>query len=346
MSTPNSKNHARPQAPAGPCQTEEQLARVRRNQQRSRARKQAHVVELETQVQDLQSRLGQCTPCPPSSASPSTGELERYQRENAARRDLLCGLGFGEETQQRYIDSAARRNAVQVALSIAGLDDEQKVHSAAQQAATQPPGIKGASVVTPESVSGINRVALNTPILPTDDTSINADFNINEWMLSLNGTGGPSFLLDREADDPSWLAMSTIPLSADSTDTDQARNTPLASYAPGLSVHPDARVRPTRALACPTAQLSPSTVTESSLDRCFLETAMNFRPGKTSTACSVAITMVLQHNRKGLSLAELNDRMKSGFVAAKDPSTECKVWNTTLSQVLADISTVEQDDSS
>ena len=90
----------------------EQLARTRRNQQRCRERKLAHVAELESQVETLQAKIRQCEPC----ASPSLPEhettLDTALRENAARGHLLEVLGFDSETQRRFIESAAKRQAV------------------------------------------------------------------------------------------------------------------------------------------------------------------------------------------------------------------------------------------
>lgn len=78
---------------------------------------------------------------------------------------------------------------------------------------------------------------------------------------------------------------------------------------------------------------------KTSLDRCFYETAINFRPAQNTTACSVAIHMLLQHNRKGLSLAQLHDRMKPGFCAADDGKDHCRMQDSLLLRLLSEVST-------
>lgn len=90
----------------------DQLARVRRNQQRCRERKRAHILELESQVEALQEQIRQCAPCASSSPAEHESELDKARRENAARQELLSALGFDDETQQRFIASAADREAV------------------------------------------------------------------------------------------------------------------------------------------------------------------------------------------------------------------------------------------
>lgn len=42
--------------------------------------------------------------------------LDTARRENAARRDLLLALGFDDEIQQRFVQSAAKRQAVHTIL--------------------------------------------------------------------------------------------------------------------------------------------------------------------------------------------------------------------------------------
>lgn len=90
----------------------EQLARTRRNQQRCRERKRAHVAELESQVEALEAKIRQCEPCESPSAPEHESALDTARRENAARRDLLLALGYDDEIQQRFVQSAAKRQAV------------------------------------------------------------------------------------------------------------------------------------------------------------------------------------------------------------------------------------------
>lgn len=90
----------------------DQLARIRRNQQRCRERKRAHVAELESQVEDLKAKIRHCEPCASTRPPEHENELDKALRENAARQHLLSALGFDDETQRRFIESAAKRDAV------------------------------------------------------------------------------------------------------------------------------------------------------------------------------------------------------------------------------------------
>lgn len=56
--------------------------------------------------------MRQCEPCEPPSVPEHESALEKARRENAARRDLLLVLGFDDETQQHFVQSAAQRQIV------------------------------------------------------------------------------------------------------------------------------------------------------------------------------------------------------------------------------------------
>lgn len=94
----------------------DQLARTRRNQQRCRERKRAHIAELESQVEDLQAKIRQCEPCASPRPPEHESALDQALRENAARQDLLSALGFDDETQRRFIESATKREAAHAIL--------------------------------------------------------------------------------------------------------------------------------------------------------------------------------------------------------------------------------------
>lgn len=78
-----------------------------------------------------------------------------------------------------------------------------------------------------------------------------------------------------------------------------------------------------------------------SIERCFLDTVVNLQPVETSTVCSLALSLIFRHNRKGLSMAELQKQLKPGMRAALGASGECRIEDSVLFQVLADISTSE-----
>lgn len=74
------------------------------------------------------------------------------------------------------------------------------------------------------------------------------------------------------------------------------------------------------------------------VDRCFLDTVIQTQAGETATICSTALSMIFRHNRKGLSMAELQRRLKPGIIIPSDTSEECRVENSVMFRVLADIS--------
>ena len=85
----------------------------------------------------------------------------------------------------------------------------------------------------------------------------------------------------------------------------------------------------------PTVSTDPSPV-----GRCFLDSVVNLQPNETTTSCSSAISMILSQNRLGLSLAQLQERLKPGLLAETTPTVpmaECRVQNKVLFQVLAEI---------
>ena len=75
-----------------------------------------------------------------------------------------------------------------------------------------------------------------------------------------------------------------------------------------------------------------------SIERCFLDTVVQFQPGETSTVCSIALALIFRHNRKGLSMAELQTQLKPGMRSPSRASGECCIENSVLFRVLADIS--------
>ena len=75
------------------------------------------------------------------------------------------------------------------------------------------------------------------------------------------------------------------------------------------------------------------------MDRCFLDTVVQIQAGETSTVCSVALSTILRHNRKGLSMADLQQRLKAGIRIPSGASKECLIENSILFKVLAEIST-------
>lgn len=56
-----------------------------------------------------------------------------------------------------------------------------------------------------------------------------------------------------------------------------------------------------------------------------------------TTACSIALSMVIQHNKRGLSTTELESRLKAGYRSAEVSNEDCRILNKVLFSVLAEI---------
>lgn len=78
---------------------------------------------------------------------------------------------------------------------------------------------------------------------------------------------------------------------------------------------------------------------DQAVDSCFLDTVVQFQTEETFTVCSKALSMIFRHNRKGLSMADLQQRLKPGIRIPSEPSGECQIENSVLFRVLADIFT-------
>lgn len=72
-------------------------------------------------------------------------------------------------------------------------------------------------------------------------------------------------------------------------------------------------------------------------ERCFQDTVVDMPPSENVMVCSTALSMIFRHNRKGLSLAELQKKLRPGMRSPSDDSTECRVDESVLFKVLADI---------
>lgn len=57
-----------------------------------------------------------------------------------------------------------------------------------------------------------------------------------------------------------------------------------------------------------------------------------------TTACSIAFSIIFQHNKRGLSTAELESRLQAGYLNAQMASEDCRILNQVLFSVLAEIS--------
>lgn len=76
-----------------------------------------------------------------------------------------------------------------------------------------------------------------------------------------------------------------------------------------------------------------------SIERCFLDTVVQLPSSETSMVCSIALSLIFRHNRKGLSMAELQKTLQPGMRTPSGTSEECRIEDSVLFKVLAYIST-------
>ena len=347
----------------------QQLARTRRNQQRCRERKRAHVAELESQVEALQAKIRQCEPCASPSPTEHESALDTATRENAARRDLLQALGFDDDTQQRFIKSTAKRQAVYTILQgdydrtspsqtpgerlaesplvPCAQSDAQSLSMAAESA-----DLRLRSGQTMDSLNTnteLTDVAINSQAYPLDPAvSINTrqshkafayTYQIENWLFSPETIDKLPPSLTNPSSEIPWLtepynsyanfvqgAVNAVE-PTDSTLTLEAMpNSSMDSLGNGLqgtSITFD----------------NNQSVAGQAIERCFLDTVVQFQPGETSTVCSKALSQIFRHNRKGLPIAELQKQLKPGMRAPSGASGECRIEDSVLFKVLAEIST-------
>lgn len=155
--------------------------------------------------------------------------------------------------------------------------------------------------------------------------------------MQTNATTAGNLGLNGTDDDMAWLANDAGSQILDTTAAVDGSWPASLPSAQEPSAQPNAPVSSAKCtVTCgSTNSADPLTAFDSSIGRCFLENAITFRPTDRLIACVDAIRMVLQHNRKGLSLAQLHERMKPGFVTKTD---SCMVKDDVLFKLLADIS--------
>lgn len=60
-------------------------------------------------------------------------------------------------------------------------------------------------------------------------------------------------------------------------------------------------------------------------------------PSDSTTACSIAFSMVMSNNKRGYKFIDLESRMRVGYQKSMAPGEECRILNKVLFEVLADI---------
>lgn len=344
----------------------EHLARTRRNQQRCRERKRAHVAELEGRVEALQNKIQKCEPCASPHPHEQESALGTAVRENSARRELLQALGLDDKTQQRFIESASKRQAVLAIIH----EDGDHLFSPPDWTAKSSRAPSSSQVQKPLKLladsedlgigdaNDIEHFDSNADLLgaavdwqangqpPTvrerlrhsRHTIANADQIEDDWLFSpdtLNNLPPP---LNDPFDVESWRMgpFNDQGRFARIRDTDVAPRDSAA--APGIlpissTIDVDSNLDPN-----PFTNNGTQTAANQSIERCFMDTVMHFEPSETSTVCSKVLPLVFRHNRKGLTMAELQQRLEPGMRSATGGCGECRVDDNVLFKVLAEIS--------
>ena len=188
--------------------------------------------------------------------------LDLAQRENAARRELLLALGFDDESQQRFIESAAKRQTVYTILQ-----GEQ---------------------------NGIS----STP-LTSNSEAPEMTFPIESWdMPSDNLDLAPPMM---DPSDDSWLTESYNIFANFTQETVNINGQSGASAAAGAISNASQAQNGTGSQLPQTTSTNDQSGSCQSIDRCFLDTVVQLQPVETQTVCSKALGLVFGHNRKGLS---------------------------------------------
>lgn len=266
--------------------------------------------------------------------------LDTARRENAARRDLLYALGFDDETQDRFIRSKAKRQAIH--------DIFQQDGDAASM--SQMPGDVPAMKASELGQLDFADLDLNSyDITPQPMHTNNAEavVNLNDSMVG--NSHMDQWLFSPETLDK-MLPSSTGPFGRDGWLGEPYYNAETLPPIPSLSsrqTRPQprngARDASTNGLSNG-AQLAaiapPSNGVRQTVDQCFLNTVVNLASSTedSSTVCSSALSLIFRHNRKGLSMAALQEKLRPGMKAASESSGECRIEDSVLFQVLAEIS--------
>ncbi|KAK9371666.1 uncharacterized protein V1513DRAFT_428324 [Lipomyces chichibuensis] len=281
------------------------LARVRDNQRRCRARRREYVAELERKVKDFEASRMQ-----PNNAADLLSEGV-FMRENEILRMLLKSLGLDEQFQAMYMN--AELAASKISLAIQGQD------STAHQLPGLMPESPQYGVTYDSIISGFSQGQTTDSQLYSNLTD-----SVNEWLydeklgLSLESGIGSSTLSQSSS-----ILNLDVPIEA------TAVSFPLAASGAADTACPQ----------CPQNCLDSTSEHSTFSSHSIFETAaIDASSGETSIPCSTACTMIVHHNRKGYSQMELDIRLRRGFRKGHTPSDGCRVDSKVLFTVLAEIS--------
>ena len=290
-------------------------------------------------------------------------------RENAARQDLLSALGFDDETQQRFIESAAKRHAVytiiredhgrtslsqtpgerhaETPLAAPARVDTEAAKAAAESVDLRSGGVQAMDYLnTSTELTGVatnwQANALDPAVARTRASHMRSSLThvqMENWLFSPETLDKlPSPLVDLD-NDVSWL---TEPYNSFANLAPGVVNAvELTDSTPALVPTPESSIDGLSNGLQWTSMTSDNnqSVAGQSIDRCFLDTVVQLQSGETSTACSIALSLIFRYNRKGLPMAELQKMLKPGMRSSSGDSGECRIEDSVLFKVVADIST-------
>lgn len=320
---------------------DERLARIRRNQQNCRDRKRNRVIELEEQVKELLRERSESTIEEIPRHSQLSQQLHHTLDENAAFRRLLKAIGMDEQAQQQYLETTKnygldlesfQGERYTFASRASTSKDSQVGHVGAptiplQQRASsfRTDSVGMWQMPTRQSVPPLSQYDLDSSLSSGTLPQVSTDgfFQFDERLLGIKGSHNAlpedSVLFSQS---PQWESKSPeiLPISAQSRDPSRKPTESCTLEGnPGL------------------AEITP---TEQPSNACCLTDA-DVAPAEndSTTLCSIALSLVMQHNKKRLTTTQLDDRLRVGYRGASNPAQGCRIQNNVLFSVLADICT-------
>lgn len=289
------------------------------------------MTELEQQVEELKTQVEDSQPCPTAPADHRERQFEEAVRENAALRRLLNAMGIDEHCQRRYLESSAKRDAVDLILG--QRDREGCKGPLSLEHSTEPENnVRSHAVATMQQSN-------YSPRNPTDMVlGYGGMDNLNVDPLQLDFNAHSSGLYSISNDVSSYFGRWLI----DSSNYADLRTGAIESVESTL----DPQTSQPEALLSQELRTSPQLssgvgwdIQNPTTGCCVMDAAVPLSDSESTTVCSLALSMVFQHNKKQLTLIELNEKLRFGFRKALKPFQECRVENRILFEVLAEIST-------
>ncbi|GAB7338241.1 hypothetical protein MBLNU457_4573t2 [Dothideomycetes sp. NU457] len=317
--------------------TSDDLARIRDNQRRSRARRREYTARLEDKIRKFEASS--------ASAGPPTEQLHQAQQENAILRRLLTTLGFNSKFQDMYIASLMDEDTTTAAEQGSVQELSRALSSASMQTVSSTASSSGTNAGPSNDVS-----SSNAHLVPHDTThnggARSSLPDIAHGDQGIDPMTVENFDLDLDLDlgflDTDYLGLlqegsSTLgPIDYSST-TPQTLQQPSTTNLPPNST-PASQTDTRSSVNAPTpgpSFHSNSLENDVSLLRVVSDSAAN---PLASTLCSVAFQILARHNRKGLSNLDLEMRLCAGYVNGRNIAQGCRVQNKVLFSVLAEVS--------